>query len=153
MDLDAYKEEVKIHVQENRKLNLAQKALRRVIWGQYSPNVEAKLKIATVGIQWEENGDYASLLKLLCQITMDCDHYKNGYAMMDKHILEFYALKQGDEQGIHSYKETFETMIKNREDFGGSVCEHPILERSVIEENGLNSDDPDIPELVKQVHK
>ena len=70
--------------------------------------------------------------------------------MMDKHIQEFYALRQDDDQ---LYKETFETMIKNIEEFGGSVCEHPEFARLGIEDDRLSPDDPDMPELAKQVNK
>jgi len=153
VDLDAYKEELKIYVQETRKMQLALKALYSVIWGQCSPNVEAKLKIATAGKKWEESGNCAQLLNMLQQITMNYDHNRNKYMMMNKHIREFYAYRQKDEQDIHQYREVFDVMIENIHQFGGNVCHHPRFVRELMVEDAVDPDDKNMPKMVKGLYE
>ena len=152
VDRDAYKEELKIYVQETRKMQLALKALYGVILGQCSPNVEARLKIATAGQKWEEAGNCAKLLATLQQITMNYDHQRNKFLMMNKHIKEFYAYKQKEDQDIHDYKEVFDVMVENIEQFGGCVCYHPVFIKDIMIEENVDPTDKDMPSMVKDLY-
>jgi len=149
---DAYKEELKIYVQETRKMQLALKALYGVILGQCSPNVVARLKIATAGEKWEETGNCAKLLATLQQVTINYDHQRNKFLMMNKHIQEFYAYKQKDDQDIHVYKEVFDVMVENIEQFGGCVCYHPVFIREIMIEEEIDPNNKDLPSTVKDLY-
>jgi len=153
VDMDAYKEELKLYVQETRKMQLALKALYAIILGQCSPNVEAKLKVVTAGKEWEDRGNCANLLHALQQITMNYDHNKNKFMMMNRHIREFYAYKQKDGQDIHEYREIFEVMIENIQQFGGTLCHHEAFVRALMREEGLDPDDADMQAIVKDLYK
>ena len=44
-------------------------------------------------------------------------------------------------------------MIEKIEEFGGNICKHNLCVTSIIEEDGLDPDDPSIPEMAKQVYQ
>jgi len=63
VDIDIYKEKVKMFAKEEKGLHKTMRALYAIVWGQCSQNVETKLNQYKEEKEWRMSGDCASLIQ------------------------------------------------------------------------------------------
>ena len=73
VDLDIYREKVKLYAKEEKSMHKTMRALYAIIWGQCLQNVITKLNQYKEEKTWRTQGDCAKLIKAVKEIVMKYD--------------------------------------------------------------------------------
>jgi Reverse transcriptase (RNA-dependent DNA polymerase)/Zinc knuckle len=121
VDKEIWKEEIKVHVARKNILEMNLMALHSVIWGQCSPNMQAKVKSMTGFEKAHESGDCVWLLKSIKGVTFSISSERYTYAALYDAELKYLLCKQKDNESTFDYLERFRTTCEVFEHYGGII--------------------------------
>jgi len=150
MDMDIYREQVKLFVKSRQVLEKALRALFAIIWGQCSMNVVTKLTSLEKIDAWRAGGQCDKLLISIRQIMMKYEHQRSTYTTLYKQMRFFFMYRQKDNQDLHRYFEVSQIMIQNIKRYGGSFNSQPAFVKELMTKEGLDYDDDTIEKEVRK---
>jgi Zinc knuckle len=121
VEKEIWKEEIKVHVARKNILAMNLMALHSVIWGQCSPNMQAKVKSMTGFEKAHEDGDCVWLLKSIKGVTYSFSSERYTYAALHDAELKYLLCKQKDDESTFDYLERFRTTCEVFEHYGGII--------------------------------
>jgi len=142
VDLDIYREKVKLYAKEEKSMVKTMRALYAIVWGQCSQNVVTKLNQCKDEKVWRTNGNCAKLLQTIKEIVMKYDQQKNEYLTLFRQVWYFMIYRQREQQDLHQYFEVFQLMTETIDHLGGTFV-HPGYVSKLIEEDEVDEEDKD----------
>ena len=121
---DSYRCEVKNYTKETAALKTTKRSLFNVVTGQCSKLMKSKLKGESTFEKVEEDGDIASLLKLIRKISREVNTNESVYDAVDEAVGRYYRYKQNDEDDM-TYTRIFKSNVDVAEDLGGAFSDTP----------------------------
>ena len=127
-------------------------SLFSVIWGQCSKPMISKLESELTNVKkLKKNGRCDLLLIQIQKITMKYETNENIFITLYERLKELYNYHQKENESIHEYYQNFQTKLENIQRSGGKFAHHPILSKTMMEEDDL--DDQDSNEALQQYQK
>ena len=123
---EAYRCEVKNYAKECATLKTTMRSMFNVVTGQCSRMMKSKLKGEDNYKKIEEDGDVASLLRLIRATSRQVNTNESVYDAIDEAVGKYYRYRQVDEDN-ETFTRTFKSNVKVAEDLGGDIFKHPEL--------------------------
>jgi len=120
---EIWKEEIKEFVKRKRVLRDNKATVYSVIWGQCSPEMQAKLRSLDEYQKRTDDNDCAWILKEIRAVAHQFDAKRNGFLALLDARTSFLTCRQGPNQSCEAYLETFRGWYESLELQGGTITE------------------------------
>ena len=127
VDVDLYKEEVKMYAQEKKNIQSTLRSIFNVVWGQCSTIMKSKLESKTNFKTSKQNKDVAELLKQIKAIMHQFESHTSIYEALDEAKRNFYLYYQSPLTSNVQHVKNLQDMVDIIEYHGGSVTEDRAL--------------------------
>ena len=127
VDVDLYKEEVKMYAQEKKNIQSTLRSIFNVVWGQCSTIMKSKLESKTNFKTSKQNKDVVELLKQIKAIMHQFESHTSIYEALDKAKRNFYLYYQSPLTSNVQHVKNLQDMVDIIKYHGGSVTEDRAL--------------------------
>ena len=106
VDLDIYKEELKLYINDKQRLSATCRSLLNVIMGQTSKVLTNKLQEEESFTEWKREGNVAAVLRKIRHASHQIDDTSYVHDAIDDLQRQFYLYRQvaGEDNGVHLKK-------------------------------------------------
>jgi hypothetical protein len=125
VDLEIFKEKVRMYVKIEASIETTMKSLYDLIWGQCSESLRSRLRGYDDYNNYSVDADSIALLK---GIRAEMTGFRNKQYLthgLHQIMLDFYGLVQGKHRNNQEYYDEFNSMVLTAEESGATIGAHP----------------------------